>query len=84
MVKHVIIENGVVINVVVSEADFAAEQGWIASDEAQIGDTWDGTTFTSPPAPEPAPLPPPPSKEQLLAQLQALQAQIQAIEETPS
>ena len=81
MVKHVIIEDGVVINVVVSETTFAAEQGWIASDEAQIGDTWDGTTFTSPPAPEPAPPPPPPTKEELLAQLQALQAQIIALGE---
>jgi hypothetical protein len=84
MIKHVIIKDGVVINVVVSEADFAAEHGWIASDEAQIGDTWDGTTFTSPPAPEPAPPPPPPTKEELLAQLQTLQTQIIALEETPS
>ncbi len=44
-----IIENGVVINVVVSDADYAVQQGWIISDVAQIGDLWDGEIFTSPP-----------------------------------
>lgn len=74
-----IIESGIVINIVVSDADFAAEQGWIMSDVARIGDMWDGETFTSPPEPEPAPPPPTPSKEELLARLQALQAQIDAL-----
>lgn len=77
--RAAIIENGVVINIAVADADFAAEQGWIMSDVAQIGDLWDGETFTSPPAPEPAPAPPPPTKGELLAQLQALQAQIIAL-----
>ena len=77
--RAAIIENGIVINVAETEPDFAAEQGWVLSDVAQIGDLWDGETFTSPPAPEPAPPPPPPTKEELLAQLQALQAQIIAL-----
>lgn len=79
--RAAIIENNIVINLAETDADFADEQGWVLSDVAKIGDTWDGTTFTSPPAPEPAPVPPPPSKEELLAQLQALQAQITALGE---
>jgi len=79
--RAAIIENGVVVNIAVADPDFAAEQGWIVSDVAQIGDLWDGGTFTSPPAPEPAPAPQPPTKEELLAQLQALQAQIIALGE---
>jgi hypothetical protein len=78
--RAAIIKNGIVINVAEADADFAAEQGWIVSETAQIGDLWDGETFTSPPTPEPAPPPPPPTKEELLAQLQALQAQITALE----
>lgn len=80
--RAAIIENGVVVNIAVADADFAAEQGWIISDVAQIGDLWDGETFTSPAAPEPISVtpPPPPTKEELLAQLQALQAQIIALE----
>jgi hypothetical protein len=50
-----------------------------APDEVDFFWLWDGETFTSPPAPEPAPPPPPPTKEELLAQLQALQAQIIAL-----
>jgi len=78
--RAAIIGNGIVINIAETDADFAAEQGWIMSDVAQIGDLWDGETFTSPPEPEPAPPPLPPTKEELLAQLQALQAQIIALE----
>jgi hypothetical protein len=78
--RAAIIENGIVINIAETEPDFAAEQGWVLSDVAQIGDLWDGATFTSPPVSEPAPAPLPPTKEELLAQLQALQAQIMALE----
>ncbi|NBU94036.1 MAG: hypothetical protein EBS18_05805 [Actinobacteria bacterium] len=51
--------------------------------EVEAGWFYDGTTFTEPPAPPPAPTPEPapaPTKEELLAQLQALQAQIQLLE----
>jgi len=44
-----IIENGVVANIAVADPEFAQEQGWILSETAQIGDLWDGATFTSPP-----------------------------------
>lgn len=45
-----IIENGVVANIAVSGLEFAQEQGWVVSETAQIGDLWDGMTFTSPSA----------------------------------
>ena len=78
--KYAIIENGVVANVVVAEADYAAEQGWIECDAIGPGWKYDGSTFTAPdPIPEPQPAPAP-TKEQLMAQLAALSAQIQALE----
>nr|WP_019365844.1 DUF4376 domain-containing protein [Pseudomonas luteola] len=49
--RAVIVVDGVVTNVVVSEPAFAAEMGWIMEDEAQIGWIYDGETFT-PPQPE--------------------------------
>lgn len=51
---YVIVENGVVVNRVVSES--ALEPNWFASETAQIGWTYDGTTFR-PPAPTPPPAP---------------------------
>jgi hypothetical protein len=44
-----IIEGGVVANIAVADPEFAQEQGWVVSETAQIGDLWDGATFTSPP-----------------------------------
>jgi hypothetical protein len=76
--KYAIIENGLVINVVIAEAHTAHMNGWVECPNAGPGWGYDGTTFTEPvvaPAPEPAA----PTKEQLLAQLQAIQAQIQAL-----
>lgn len=45
-----IIKNGVVANIAVADPEFAQEQGWVFSETAQIGDFWDGATFTSPSA----------------------------------
>lgn len=81
--KYAIIENGVVANVVVAEADYAAANGWIECPTAGPGWKYDGSTFTEPdPIPAPAPTEPAsaPTKEQLMAQLAALSAQIQALE----
>ena len=50
--KYAVIENGVVTNIAEADEAFAAEQGWVQSDTAQIGWTYDGETFT-PPAPKP-------------------------------
>jgi len=83
MASYAIIENGTVINTVVAEADYAAEQGWILLPESSgIGWSYvDGEFVDLRPAPEPAPTPPAPTKAELLAQLQALQAQITALGE---
>ena len=44
-----VIEDGVVVNAVLAEADFAAEQGWVLLPEG-VGPTWlyDGLTFSEP------------------------------------
>ena len=80
MPKFAIIENGKVINSVIAEADYAAEQGWVAlSDEAGID--WDyvnGQFIDNRPVPEVV-TPPAPTREELLAQLNALSAQIQTL-----
>jgi hypothetical protein len=77
--RYAIIENGLVTNVVLADAEFAAEQGWIECPNAGPGWKYDGTTFTEP-DPVVAPEPVAPTKEQLMAQLAALSAQIQALE----
>jgi hypothetical protein len=80
--KYAIIENGVVANVVVAEADYAAEQGWIECPDAGPGWTYADGVFTAPVAVEPTePVEPvAPTKEQLMAELAALTAKIQALE----
>jgi hypothetical protein len=77
--RYAIIENGIVVNVVVADAEIASTNGWIACPDAGSGWKYDGAAFVEPdPIPEPIPTPAP-TKEQLLAQLNALQAQIQAL-----
>lgn len=81
--NYAIIEKGFVVNAVVSEANYAATQGWVELPEgAGIGWGYKNGEFIAPPAPvaEPASIPAP-TKEELLAQLQALQAQITALGE---
>ena len=78
--KYAIIAKGVVINIAVADPEFAAQQGWIECPEGVgIGWAYDGQTAT-PPVEIPQPEPTPPTKEELLAQLNALAAQIQALE----
>lgn len=78
--RYAIIKDGIVTNVAYCEdPQFAAAQGWLACEATvQPGDLYDGTAFTRP---EPvAPVEPPkPTKEELLAKLQELQAQILAV-----
>jgi hypothetical protein len=77
--RYAIIENGVAVNVVVANAEYAAQQGWIECPDAGPGWTYADGVFTAPVVVEPTPAPAP-TKEQLLAQLNALSAQIQALE----
>ena len=80
MANFAITENGKVVNTVVAETDYAAEQGWTAlPDGAGIGwDYVDGQFVDNRPAPVVV-TPPAPTREELLAQLNALSAQIQAL-----
>ena len=82
MPNYAIVENGKVVNVVVAEADYAALQNWIACPD-DAGIDWDyinGQFVDNRPTPiiEPT-LAVVPTKQELLAQLQALQAQIAAL-----
>jgi hypothetical protein len=84
MQNFAIIENGKIVNAVVAEADYAAEQGWVAlPDAVSIGWDYINGQFVDnrpvAPAPEPAPAPPL-TKEQLMAELAALTSKIQALE----
>jgi hypothetical protein len=82
MTNYAIIENGKVVNAVVAEADYATLQGWVELPNG-AGIDWDyinGQFVDNRPVEivtEPAPAP---TKEQLMAELAALTAKIQALE----
>jgi len=79
MPNFALIENGKVVNTVVAEADYAAAQGWVELTNGGIG--WDyanGQFVDNRPVPEVV-TPPAPTKEELLAELQALTAKINAL-----
>jgi hypothetical protein len=77
--RYAIIENGIVSNVVIADAETATANGWIECTNAGPGWTYADGVFTAPVVVEPTPTPAP-TKEELLAQLNALSAQIQALE----
>ena len=77
--KYAIIQNGVVANVVVADAEFASQNGWIECPTAGPGWTYADGVFAEPAVVE-STAPAAPTKEQLLAQLNAIAAQIQAME----
>lgn len=75
-----IIEDGKVINTAAADADYAASQGWVPLPRG-VGIGWsyvNGKFIDERPVSEPVTAP---TKEELLAQLQALQAQITALGE---
>ena len=72
-----VIKNGVVVNtIVVDSLDFMP--GLVEATAGGIGWTFDGTNFTPPP--EPIVVSTEPTKEQLMAELAALTAKINALE----
>jgi hypothetical protein len=78
--KYAVIENGKVINIVISEPDFAANQGWIeCSEKGGIGWDYDGTNFIDNRPIVIEPTIPVPTREELLQQLQILTQQIQSL-----
>lgn len=72
------IKNGVVVNTIEVET-LDVLPNLIEATEGGIGWSFDGTNWTAPPPPPSVPEPSSPTKEELLAQLQALQAQINAL-----
>jgi hypothetical protein len=76
--RYAIVKNGFVTNVVVADAELASQNGWVDCPVAGPGWTYADGVFTAPVVVEPV-APPAPTKEELLAQLNALAAQIQAL-----
>ncbi len=77
---YAVIENDLVVNSVVANDDYAAEQGWILlPDGVGIGWTFaNGQFVDNRPAHEPVPVIQP-TKEELLAQINTLMQQVQAL-----
>jgi len=84
--KTHIIQDGIVINTIIASPEEVKhafpDALCVEAIEGGIGWSYiDGEFVDNRPAPEPEPAPPPPTKEDLLAQLQALQAQIESLGE---
>ncbi len=81
MPNYAIIENGKVLNTVVAEPDYAASLGWIElqGDAAIDWDYINGQFIDNRPPSEIAQTPKP-TKDELLAQLNLIAAQIQALD----
>lgn len=83
------IEQDCIVNVIVADADFAAEQGliefpdYLNGKSVGIGWRYDGVDFIEPVAVD-APVEVAPTKEQLLLELQTLTAKINALSEPVS
>ena len=79
MPNYAVIENGKVVNIVVSDADYATQQNWIPlTDGAGIGWDYANGQFTDN-RPVPQETLAIPSREELLARLQEIQTQIQSL-----
>jgi hypothetical protein len=77
--RYAIIENEIVTNVVVADAEIANANGWVECLVAGPGWTYANGIFTEPVVVQPT-APAAPTKEELLAELQALTAKINALE----
>lgn len=80
MNKYAVIENGVVTNIVISDPDFAQEQGWVACDNSvSIGfDYVDGSFVDNRPPPVSEGVAQP-SKEELLNQLESIRKMLEGL-----
>ena len=80
--KYAIVENNKVINVVIADEEYANQQGWIVCPNAiEIDWLYENGQFVEPPIqPKTTIQIMSPTKEELFAQLQTLQNQIQALE----
>jgi hypothetical protein len=78
MIAHQLGANGVILNTIVVDS-INVFPNLIEATEGGIGWSYVNGQFVAPPAPEVI-APPAPTKEDLLAQLAALSAQIQALE----
>ena len=76
--RYAIIENGIVTNVVVADAELAIANGWVECLVGGPGWLYANGVFSSPQPVTPEPTPQP-TKEELLAQLLALQEKINAL-----
>lgn len=54
MGRYAVVEDGLVINVVVADSELASTKGWIQTDTAGPGWTYDGNGFTPPPQSSPS------------------------------
>ena len=77
MNRYAIIEDGLVVNVVIGQPELAPNQILVECENAGPNWTYADGVFTAPVVVEPTVLTR--TKEELLAQLQALTAQIQAL-----
>jgi len=80
MPNYAVIENEKVVNLCIAEPSDIKPANWVLCEFGGIGWFYDGTTFSPPPEPEPIPEPTAPTKEELMAELAALTAKIQALE----
>jgi hypothetical protein len=77
MNRYAIIEDGLVVNVVIGQPELAPNQILVECEDAGPNWTYADGVFTAPVVVEPTVVAP--TKEELLAQVQALTAQIQAL-----
>lgn len=87
--RYLVIENGVISNIVLASPEYAQEQGWVADPQyvdnkaIDIGWLYDGVTFSPPPVVEKLVIAPVvPTKEELLQKLEELQNQIMGLSAT--
>lgn len=74
--RFAIVENGVVTNVVIANAETALASGWVVCPTAGPGWKYNGSVFTEPDSVQ---APAAPTKEELMAELAALTAKINAL-----